>query len=144
MLTILRQNHLFAKRSKCEFGREELGFLGHRVSKEGVKVDPRKVQSIREWATPTSGTEVRRFLGLAGYYRRFVEGFADVAAPLTALGSPTATFRWSPTAQASFEALKTLLSTAPVLRTWDPSKRAFARDAHCSLPTPVASPSLPS
>ena len=94
------------------------------MSKEGVKVDPRKVQSIREWATPTSCCEVRRFIGLAGYYRRFVEGFADVAAPLTALGSPTATFSWTPAAQESFDALKELLSTAPVLRTWDPSRRA--------------------
>ncbi len=70
-------------------GRQELGFLGHSLSREGESVDPRKVQSIVEWATPTSCTEVRRFTGLANYYRRFVEGYA---APLTALGSPTARF----------------------------------------------------
>ena len=111
-------------RTSSSLSELKLGFLGHRVSKAGVKVDPRKVQSIREWATPTSCSEVRRFIGLAGYYRRFVEGFADVAAPLTALGSPTATFSWTPAAQESFNALKELLSTAPVLRTWDPSRRA--------------------
>ena len=109
-------------------GRQELGFLGHRLSAAGVSVDPRKVQSIREWATPTScselESEVRRFTGLANYYRRFVEGYAEVAAPLTALGNPTARFVWDPEAQASFEALKQALSSAQVLRTFDPRRRA--------------------
>jgi hypothetical protein len=86
VLEIFRRRQLFAKSSKCEFGRQELGFLGHRLSREGVSVDPRKVQSIVEWATPTSCTEVRRFTGLANYYRRFVEGYSEVGAPLTALG----------------------------------------------------------
>ncbi len=85
VLEIVRRRKLIAKSSKCEFGRPALGFLGHRLSKTGVSVDPRKVQSIVEWATPTSCTEVRRFTGLANYYRRFVE------AP-SALGSPTARF----------------------------------------------------
>ena len=124
VLEIFRRRKLFAKSSKCEFGRRELGFLGHRLSADGVAVDPRKVQSILEWATPTSCTEVRRFTGLANYYRRFVEGYAEVAAPLTALGSPTARFVWSPAAQASFDALKLALSTAPVLRTFDPRRRS--------------------
>ena len=77
-----------------------------------------------EWATPTSCTEFRRFTGLADYYRRFVGGYAAIAAPLTALGSPTARFAWTPAAQASFDALKLALSTSPVLRTFDPSRRA--------------------
>ena len=116
MLEIFRRRQLFAKSSKCEFGRRDLGFLGHLLSKEGVSVDPRKVQSIVEWATPTSCCEVRRFTGLANYYRRFVEGYAELAAPLTALGSPNARFAWTPEAQASFDALKLALSSAPVLR----------------------------
>ena len=124
VLEIFRRRQLFAKSSKCEFGRQELGFLGHRLSKEGVSMDPRKVQSIVEWATPTSCSEVRRFTGLANYYRRFVEGYSEVAAPLTALGSPTARFAWTPEAQASFDALKLALSSAPVLRTFDPARRA--------------------
>ena len=91
-----------------------------------MSVDPRKVQSIIEWATPTSCMEVRRFTGLANYYRRFVQGYSEVAAPLTALGSPTARFAWSPSAQASFDALKLALSesSAPVLRNFDPAQRA--------------------
>ena len=94
--------------SKCEFGRQELGFLLHCLSATGVSVDPRKVPSILEWATPTSArsySKVRRFTGLDNYYRSFVEGYAEVrvAAPLTALGSPTrtwtASFVWSPSSR---------------------------------------------
>jgi hypothetical protein len=124
VLEIFRRRQLFAKSSKCKFGRQELGFLGHRLSNEGVSVDPRKVQSIVEWATSTSCCEVRHFTGLVNYYRRFVEGYSEVAAPLTALGSPTARFVWTPVAQATFDALKLALSSAPVLRTFDPARRA--------------------
>jgi hypothetical protein len=97
VLEILRRRQLFAKSSKCEFGRQE---LGHRLSLAGVSVDPRKVQSVLEWATPTSCCEARRFTGLANCYPRFVEGYPEVAAPLTALGSPNARFVWTPAAQA--------------------------------------------
>jgi hypothetical protein len=113
VLEIFRRRQLFAKSSKCEFGRQELSFLRHCLSREGVSVDPRKVQSIVQWATPTSCCEVWRFTGLA-----------KVAAPLTALGSPTARFAWSPAAQASFNALKLALSSAPVLCTFDPARSA--------------------
>ena len=89
-----------------------------------MSVDPRKVQSIVEWATPTSCCEVRRFTGLPNNHRRFVEGYAKLAAPLTALGSPNARFAWTPEAQASFFALKLSLLSAPVLRTFDPTRRA--------------------
>ncbi len=89
-----------------------------------MSVDPRKVQSIVEWATPTSCTEVQRFTGLANYYRRFVEGYVELAAQLTALGSPTARFVWTPEVQASFDALKLALSTSQVLRTFDPGRHA--------------------
>jgi hypothetical protein len=123
VLETFRRHKLYAKCSKCEFGRQELGFLGHRLSAAGVSVDPRKVQSIVEWARPTSCTEVRRFTGLANYYHRFVEGYAEIAAPLTALGCPAARFVLSPAAQASFDSLKQALSSAPVLRTFDPSRR---------------------
>jgi hypothetical protein len=77
-----------------------------------------------ERATPTSSSEVRRFTGLANQYRRFVEGYAEIAAPLTALGSPTARFTWALEAQASFDALMVALSSAPVLCTFDPACRA--------------------
>jgi hypothetical protein len=88
-----------------------------------VLVDQCKVQSIVEWATLTSCTEVRRFTGLANYYRRLVVGYAELAVPLTALGSPTARFAWTPEAQASFDSLKLALSTPPVLSTFDPHRQ---------------------
>ncbi len=87
-------------------------------------MDQRKVQSIVEWATSTSCSEVRRFTGLANYYRRFVEGYSEVTAPLMALGSPTALFAWTPAAQASFDKLKLALWSAPVLCTFDQARRA--------------------
>jgi hypothetical protein len=95
VLVTLHRNHLFAKQSKCKFGCQELGFLGQRLSAAGVSVDQHKVQSISEWATPWSYTEDQRFVGLANYYCRFVEGYAELASPLTALGSPTARFEWT-------------------------------------------------
>ena len=113
---------LCPKSSKCEFGRQRLGTLGRRLSEAGVSVDPRKVLSMVEWATPTSCREVRRFAGLSIYGRRVVEGYALVAAPLTALGSSTARSMRTPAAQASHDALKPALSSAPVLRTFDPAR----------------------
>ncbi len=80
------------------------------------------VAAVAEWATPTSCTDVRRFVGLANYYRKFVLRFSALAAPLTALCSPRTTFRWGPAEQASFDALMAALISAPVLRVWDPAR----------------------
>ena len=75
MLETLRKEHLYAKMSKCEFWLREVSFLGHIVSEEGIMVDPSKIEVILEWKPPRNVTEVCSFLGLAGYYRRFVKGF---------------------------------------------------------------------
>ena len=120
VLETLKHHRLYAKASKCQFGRTSVAFLGHVISERGVAMDPRKVAAIRDWARPTSCTEVRRFVGLANYYRRFVRQFSSLAAPLTSLCSPLATFRWTDTEQQSFEALRAALMSAPVLRVWDP------------------------
>ena len=82
VLQTLRQHKLYAKLSKCEFWLSEVTFLGHVISKEGIEVDPQKVKAIIEWTRPTSITEVRSFLGLAGYYRRSVQDFSKIALPL--------------------------------------------------------------
>ncbi len=122
VLETLRHHQLFAKASKCQFVRSSVGFLGHIISERGVAVDPRKVAAVAEWATPTSCTDVRRFVGLANYYRKFVLLFSSLAAPLTALCSPRAKFSWGPAEKQSFDALKAVLTSTPVLRVWDPAR----------------------
>ncbi|KAK1616123.1 hypothetical protein QYE76_021640 [Lolium multiflorum] len=83
ILETLRQHKLYAKFNKCEFWLKEVGFLGHILSAGGIAVDPAKIKTVAEWTAPTTQTEVRAFLGLAGYYRRFVEGFSSIARPMT-------------------------------------------------------------
>ena len=90
-------------------------FLRLIVSAEGVLVDPQKVEAILNWKPPTSVTEIRSFLGLAGYYRKFVEGFSKIAAPLTRLTRKEEPFLWSAACQQSFDELKRRLTSAPVL-----------------------------
>jgi hypothetical protein len=124
VLEIFCRRQLYAKSSKCKFGWQALGFLGHSLSKDGVSVDPSKVQSIVGWATPTLCSEALHFTGLANNYQSFVKGYAELAALLTALGSPTAQFAWTPATQTSFDALKLALSSAPVLCTFDQTRRA--------------------
>jgi len=85
ILQILRENKLYGNLKKCEFWLEEVPFLGHVVSKDGVSVDPSRVEAVVNWARPPTIRETRSFLGLAGYYRRFVEGFSSLVAPLTRL-----------------------------------------------------------
>ena len=114
-LGVLRQHQLYAKFSKCSFWIREVAFLGHVISAEGVMVDPAKIEAVVSWTPPTSVREVRSFLGLAGYYRRFVRGFSSIARPLTQLLRKDVPFEWTPECQSSFEELKKRLTTAPIL-----------------------------
>jgi len=111
----LRDERLFAKFKKCEFWLEEVSFLGHVLNKDGLVVDPVKVQARVDWKRPTSVREIRSFLGLAGYYRRFIAGFSSLSGPLTALTKKNAPFVWCDKCEASFQELKHRLVTAPVL-----------------------------
>ncbi|XP_065873647.1 uncharacterized protein [Euphorbia lathyris] len=115
VLQILKEQQMYAKLSKCEFWMDQVVFLGHVVSGEGVRPDPSKVKAVMEWEAPKNVTEVRSFLGLAGYYRRFVEGFSLIAAPLTKLLKKGATFQWNEKCQESFDELKKRLTSNPVL-----------------------------
>ncbi|KAI3732508.1 hypothetical protein L1987_63713 [Smallanthus sonchifolius] len=94
ILELLKREQLYAKFSKCEFWIREVQFLGHVVNEKGIHVDSSKIEAIKNWAAPTTPTEVRQFLGLAGYYRRFIEGFSKIAQPLTALTQKGKVYNW--------------------------------------------------
>ncbi|MCI12267.1 retrotransposon protein, partial [Trifolium medium] len=115
VLQMLREKKLYAKLSKCEFWMKEISFLGHVISSEGIAVDPAKVDAVLQWSTPESVSEIRSFLGLAGYYRRFIEGFSKLAMPLTQLTRKNQPFVWHKNCEESFQELKRRLMTAPVL-----------------------------
>lgn len=110
----MRQNNLFAKKSKCAFATEKLEYLGHYIKAKGISTDPNKVKAIDEWLIPVNLKQLRGFLGLAGHYRRFVRNFGTIARPLTALTKKDA-FEWSEEARVAFENLKQSLCAASVL-----------------------------
>jgi hypothetical protein len=111
----LRAHKLYAKFSKCEFWLEKISFLGHILTEEGVAVDPGKVETVSNWRQPTNVSEIRSFLGLAGYYQRFIEGFSKIARPMTELLKKEKKFNWTESCEKSFQELKRRLTTAPVL-----------------------------
>lgn len=131
VLEILKKNRLFAKLSKCTFARSSVNFLGHVVSNQGIHVDPKKVRAVKEWPIPTNVTEVKSFLGLATYFRKFLSNFASMAHPLHQLCKKDAPYNWSPTCQEAFEAIQDALVSAPVLAM--PDLRADAPEffVHC-------------
>jgi hypothetical protein len=98
----LRENRLYAKLSKCEFWMKEVAFLGHIISKGGISVDPRKVQDVLSWNAPISVGDIQSFLGLAGYYRRFIEGFSKITKPMTELLDKDKKFEWTSACEARF------------------------------------------
>jgi len=122
VLQKLREHQLYAKLSKCEFWLREVSFLGHIISNGGVAVDPKKVKDVLSWNPPMDVSEIRCFLAMAGYYRRFIEGFSKLGKPMIALLEKNAKFVWTEKCQASFEELKKRLTTTPVLVLPDISK----------------------
>ena len=131
VLEILRNNKLYAKLSKCEFGKKELNFLGHVVSADGIKVDPKKIEIVKEWPRPKDVHQVRQFLGLANYFRRFVQGFSTLTRPLNKLLVKGEQFIWSEECHRAFIQLKAALVEAPVLALPDFSAPYKAFDVIC-------------
>jgi hypothetical protein len=115
VLQKLRDNQLYAKYNKCEFWIDEVPFLGHIIYNDGILVDPAKVKEIVEWGIPSTVTEVRSFLGLAGYYWQFIEGFSKIAKPMTSLLEKGREFKWDWKCQDSFNQLKLRLMSPPML-----------------------------
>jgi hypothetical protein len=115
VLQKLRGHKLYAKLSKCEFGLKQVAFLGHVISKGGISMDPSKVQDVLSWKAPTSVSDIQSFLGLVGYYRRFIEEFSKISKPMTELLEKDKQFKWMPACESSFQELKKRLTTAPVL-----------------------------
>jgi hypothetical protein len=115
VLTSLRDHKLCAKFSKCEFWLKKVPFLGHILSKNGISVDPSKVQEVMDWKAPTTVHEVRSFLRLAGYYCRFIPEFSKIAKPMTSLLQKDHKFAWTEECEVAFRTLRKLLTTAPVL-----------------------------
>ncbi|KAI3807474.1 hypothetical protein L1987_23403 [Smallanthus sonchifolius] len=115
ILELLSNEKLYAKFSKCEFWIQEVHFLGHVINKNGIHVDPSKIEAIKNWEAPRTPTEVRQFLGLAGYYRRFIENFSKIALPLTTLTQKDKKFDWTVKQESAFQLLKQKLYSAPIL-----------------------------
>ncbi|GJV81737.1 hypothetical protein Tco_1517607 [Tanacetum coccineum] len=106
ILELLKKEELYAKFSKCEFWISKVQFPGHVIDSEGIHVDPAKIEAIKDWTSPKSPTEIRQFLGLAGYYRRFIEGFSKIAKPMTKLTQKKVKFEWGDKQEATFQLLK--------------------------------------
>jgi hypothetical protein len=115
ILQKLRDRKLYAKLRKCEFWLRQVAFLEHVISKVGISMDPSKVQDVLSWKAPTSVSDIRSFLGLAGYFQRFMEGFSKISKRMTELVEKDKQFKWMPTYEASFQELKKQLTTASVL-----------------------------
>jgi hypothetical protein len=121
VLQLLKEQQLYAKPSKCFFGVKEVEYLGHIVSHEGVKIYPNNIKVVMDWSIPKTLNNLRGFLGLTGYYRKFVRNYGRIATPLTALNKKDA-FSWTPEATKSFEQLKEVMCKAPVLTNPDFTK----------------------
>ena len=115
VLLALREHRLYAKFSKCEFWLTEVKFLGHVVSASGVSIDPEKVEVVMSWGEAKSVLEIHSFLGLAGYYRRFIEDFSRLAAPMTRLNRKEVKFERNDLCEKAFQELKRRLTSAPIL-----------------------------
>ncbi|GJT59345.1 putative reverse transcriptase domain-containing protein [Tanacetum coccineum] len=115
ILELLKKEKLYAKFSKCEFWIPKVQFLGHVINSRGIHVDPAKIESIKDWETPKTPTEIRQFLGHAGYYRRFIEGFSKIAKSMIKLTQKGIKFHWGEKEENAFKLIKQKLCSAPIL-----------------------------
>jgi hypothetical protein len=102
VLQVLRDHQVYAKLRKCSFYQEQIHYLGHIILKDGIVVDPEKIEAIREWSAPKNVIEVRSFMGLVCYYKRFIAGFSRIAHPITSLQRKENKFQWTEECERSF------------------------------------------
>ncbi|GJR92359.1 putative mitochondrial protein [Tanacetum coccineum] len=114
VLQVMREHNLFVKQSKCVFGTTQVEYLGHVISAQGVSTDPSKIKAMQEWSVPSNLKQLRGFLGLTRYYRRFIKGYTSISQPLTMLLKKNA-FQWNPKAEKAFEKLQQAMIQSPVL-----------------------------
>ena len=119
---MLREHQLYAKFTKCDFYKDKIQYLGHVISKEGISVNPNKIKDFIDWPVPKDVIDVRSFMGITGYYRKFIEGFSRIASPVTSLQKKGKKFIWDEKCEDSFNKLKTLLTMALILKITDPKK----------------------
>jgi hypothetical protein len=110
------------KFDKCDFYQRKIQYLGHVISEDGIAFDPEKIKVIMEWPIPKDVADIRSFMGVTGYYRRFIEGFSKIVYPITSLQKKGIRFTWSQKCQDNFDKLKGLLTTTPILRVANPNK----------------------
>jgi hypothetical protein len=122
VLSCLRENKLYGRFLKCSFFQKEIHYLGHIIYGEGISVDPEKVKAIMECPVPKNAHEMRSFMGLAGYYQRFVEGFSKIEKPITTFQCKRVRYEWTEECDSAFIELKRLLTSAPILRVSDMEK----------------------
>ncbi|GJU43979.1 putative reverse transcriptase domain-containing protein [Tanacetum coccineum] len=115
ILELLKKEKLYAKFSKCDFWIRIVQFLGHLIDSQGLHVDPAKIEAVKNWTSPTTPTEIRQFLGLAGYYRRFIKDFSKIAKSLTELTQKNKKYIWGEDQETAFQLLKQKLCEAPIL-----------------------------
>ena len=115
ILISLKQANLMLKPSKCHFFKRQVEFLGHIVSQKGVETDPKKIKDVKEWPIPRRVKDVRSFLGLTGYYRRFIKDYGSIAKPLHELTEKNTAFEWTKARNEAFEKLKVALTSSPIL-----------------------------
>ncbi|GKB39029.1 reverse transcriptase domain-containing protein [Tanacetum coccineum] len=115
ILELLKKEKLYAKFSKCDFWIHIVQFLGHLIDSQGLHVDPAKIEAVKNWASPTTPTEIRQFLGLASYYRRFIKDFSKIAKSLTELTQKNKKYIWGEDQESAFQLLKQKLCEAPIL-----------------------------
>jgi hypothetical protein len=122
VLQVLREHQLYSKLSKCDFFQKQVHYLGHVIFEEGVAFGPDKIKSIMDWPTPKDVSDIKSFMGLAGYYRRFIRGFSKIGFPIMPLQKNKVKFIWTSECEEVFQEMKYLLTNAHVLKIADPNK----------------------